>query len=426
MTRRPTVTDLRVTIGESTDDGRSRIVYSLGSQRYPDTVDLDSGWHREQSLRRALEALGLPAENLLSQAAQVARLASEKNQSRRIAVPCSLKQLVTNHPTLRPAVIDGLLRTGETMNLVAAPKAKKSWLTNSLALAMVTGGTWLEKFPCTPGRVLILDAELHPEVIAHRLPTVANALGIEAGYDEFIDVVPLRGKGIDLCDLQSLVMSIEPGRYGLVILDAWYRFLPPGTSENDNAAVMALYNKIDSYTAHLQSAWVNVHHASKGDQSSKTTTDVGSGAGSQSRAADAHLIVRPHQAENVAVVEAVVRSWPPVERFCIRWEYPAWQLEPEADPRKLWGPPSARDRAKESRDAHLQEDRQSLVNVMVKMSEPQTKTFIRDASTIGNPRFNMAWASLITDKTVVSAEVVHKGNNRPYQGFILNPEKGEQ
>ena len=259
----------------------------------------------------------------------------------------------------------------------------------------------------------------------HRLPAVAAALEIGSGYDEFIDIVPLRGKGITLIDLVPFVMSIEPGRYGLVILDAWYRFLPPGISENDNAAVMSLYNKIDAYTAHLGAAWVNVHHASKGDQSGKSATDVGSGAGSQSRAADTHLIVRPHQAENVAVVEAVVRSWPPVERFCMRWEYPAWQLEPEADPRKLWVPPSARDRAKESRDAHMDEDRQAIVNAMLKMAEPQTKTFIRDSS-IGNPRFGIAWASLITDKTVVSTGTVRKGNNRPYDGFILNPEKGEQ
>ena len=110
----------------------------------------------------------------------------------------------------------------------------------------------MDKFQCSPGRVLILDAELHPEVIAHRLPAVAGALGIERGYDEWIDIVPLRGKGIDLFDLGPFVMSIEPGRYALVILDAWYRFLPPGISENDNAQVMALYNRIDAYTVALR------------------------------------------------------------------------------------------------------------------------------------------------------------------------------
>ena len=335
-----------------------------------------------------------------------------------IPPPCTLRELVSLHPTLRPAVIEGLLRTGETMNLVAAAKAKKSWLVNSLAFSVTAGRDWLEKFRCSPGRVLILDAELHPEVIAHRLPIVAEALGMEQGYDELIDIEALRGMGVDLFNMAPFIRSIEPGRYSLVILDAWYRFLPPGISENDNAAVMSLYNRIDAYASHLGAAWVNVHHASKGDQSGKSATDVGSGAGSQSRAADTHLIVRPHQEDNVAVVEAVVRSWPPVERFCIRWEYPAWQLDPEADPRKLWATPSARERAKESRDAHLEEDRQAIVSAMLKAAEPQTKTFIRDSS-VGNPRFGIAWASLITDKTVVSAGTIRKGNNRPYEGFVL-------
>jgi len=61
---------------------------------------------------------------------------------------------------------------------------------------------------------------------------------------------------------------------------------------------------------------------------------------------------------------------------------------------------------------------------MLAMAEPQTKTFIRDSS-VGNPRFGIAWASLISDKTVVSVGTIRKGNNRPYDGFILNPEKAE-
>jgi RecA-family ATPase len=408
---------------------RDVVVRNIDGKEYRDKIDTDSGFQRQGLLERAAEQFGVEAEDLKPLDREIVRQAGiedERAEAKltRIPPPCSLKQLVSDHPTLRPAVIDGLLRQGETMNLVATPKAKKSWLVNNLGLAVMTGRDWLDKFPCTPGRVLILDAELHPEVIAHRWPAVAGALGIERGYDEFIDVVPLRGKGVDLFDMAPFVMSIEPGRYALVILDAWYRFLPPGISENDNAQVMALYNRIDAYTAHLGAAWVNVHHASKGDQSGKSATDVGSGAGSQSRAADTHLIIRPHQEENMAVVDAVVRSWPPVERFCIRWEYPAWQLDSEADPRKLWVAPSSRERAKETRDAHLEEDRQMIVNAMLRMAEPQTKTFIRDSS-VGNPRFGIAWASLLSDKVVVSSGTIRKGNNRPYEGFILAQEKTE-
>ena len=129
--------------------------------------------------------------------------------------------------------------------------------------------------------MLIIDAELHPEVIANRLPAVVDGMGITHTCLDSIDVLALRGQGFDLLTLDPFIRSIEPGRYALVILDAWYRFLPLGYSENDNAQVMALYNQIDAYASLLNSAWVNFHHASKGDQSGKGTTDVGSGAGSQ-------------------------------------------------------------------------------------------------------------------------------------------------
>lgn len=341
-----------------------------------------------------------------------------------VLVPQPLSELVVAHPTQRREIIGGLLREGETMNMVAPPKRGKSWLVNNLSLAVAAGLDWVSTFPCTQGRVLILDAELHPEVIAHRLPMVARAMGLSQSYLDEIDVLPLRGLGVDLLKLRPIIHSIEPGRYALVVLDAWYRFLPPGVSENDNAAVMSLYNRIDAYAAHLEAAWVNVHHTSKGNQSEKSTTDVGSGAGSQSRAADSHLIIRQHEDDDRAVVEAVVRSFPPVEPLVIRWNFPIWELDSEADPKALR---RAGERGnKEDKDRHLDTDRQAIVNVMHDAKVPQTKTDVRDLARIGNPRFGFAWASLIADKTIIQSEgVITKGNNRQYEAFTLSEGEDE-
>ena len=338
--------------------------------------------------------------------------------------PSPFRKLAETYPSLRQPVIEGLLRVGETANMVAAPKRGKSWLVNSLGLNVASGTKWLDTFSCTQGRVLILDGELHPEVIAYRLPVVANAMGIGYEFLDYIDVVPLRGCGADLLKLKPLIESVEPNYYSLVILDAWYRFLPLGFSENDNAQVMALYNMIDGFTSHLNAAWVNIHHTSKGDQSQKSTTDVGSGAGSQSRAADTHLVIRQHEQDDVAVIEAAVRSWPPVERLAIRWTFPIWQLDTAVDPRKLQKP---RERScREDKDIHLNEDRQGIVNVMVSATEPQTKTAIRDIARIGNPRFGYAWASLIADDTITDAGQVKRGNNRAYDGFILSHKETDE
>jgi hypothetical protein len=243
-------------------------------------------------------------------------------------------------------------------------------------------------------------------------------------YENLIDVEPLRGLGIDLLKLAPLIRSIEPGRYVLVILDAWYRFLPFGFSENDNAQVMELYNRIDAYTARLQAGWVNIHHTSKGDQTNKSVTDVGSGAGSQSRAADTHLIIRPHEEEGLSVIEAAVRSFPPVSPLTVRWEFPLW-LPDAADPRKLKG--THKERAAAEKTARLEEDRQTIVNAMVRNKGPETKTFIRDLAGFGNPHFAFAWASLLIDKTVTMVGTVKKRNGQTYDVFALSQQKeGEQ
>ena len=99
-----------------------------------------------------------------------------------IPPPIALPALLSAHSSLRPPVVDGLLRVGETMNLVAAPKKGKSWLIYIFALCIVAGRKWLGTFDCLPSRVLLLDAELHVETIAYRLRTVAAAMGIDPEY----------------------------------------------------------------------------------------------------------------------------------------------------------------------------------------------------------------------------------------------------
>ncbi|MEO8498879.1 MAG: AAA family ATPase, partial [Planctomycetota bacterium] len=246
-------------------------------------------------------------------------------------------QLIAAHPKLHEPVIDGLLRRGETANIVADPKRGKSWLSYGIALSVATGLDWLG-FPTTAGRVLLVDNELHEPTIAHRIPKVAKAMGIEEeDYRHQLDVIALRGHLLDLQSIARMLSTIERGEYSIVILDAWYRAIPKGVSENDNPGIMQLYNLIDQTTAALDSAWLNIHHASKGNQSGKSVTDVGSGAGSQSRAADTHIVLRKHQEEGVVALDAAVRSFPPIQPVCLRWEFPLWHRDLSYDPGKLDG-----------------------------------------------------------------------------------------
>jgi hypothetical protein len=252
------------------------------------------------------------------------------------AEPLSAQDLLRAHPTLRAPVIMGLLRQGETMNIIAPPKTGKSWLVFSLAMAVAAGRRWLRAFDTVAGNVLVIDNELHAETLAHRIPQVAAALGI--GMDEIastLRVQSLRGQLRDIFSMRSYFDALQPGRFKLIVLDAFYRFMPVGNDENDNATMANIYNRVDAFADRLGCCFVLIHHTSKGSQSTKSVTDVGAGAGSQSRATDTHLVMRPHEESRAVVLDAAVRSWPPIEPMALRWEFPIWTPAPDLDPTQL-------------------------------------------------------------------------------------------
>ena len=78
---------------------------------------------------------------------------------------------------------------------------------------------------------------------------------------------------------------------------------------------------------------VIVHHTSKGNQGGKGITDVGSGAGSQSRACDTHLVLRPvdPDLDGWLRMDAVTRSFPPASLSILRRDGLVWTLSTEAE-----------------------------------------------------------------------------------------------
>ncbi len=251
------------------------------------------------------------------------------------AMPKTLRQLVQAYPALRPPVIEGLLRRGETMNVISAPKIGKSWLVIDLALSVATGRPWLG-MDCVAGNVLIVDNELHGETSANRIPKVAEARGIAFGdVADRIHVDNLRGRLKNLFALGEYFRRFSPGQFKIVILDAFYRFMPENKDENDNGTMANLYNCIDAFADYLDCSFVLIHHTSKGNQSQKELTDVGAGAGAQSRATDTHVVLRRHEKSDAVVLEAAVRSWPPMPPRCLRWAYPVWMPADDLDPASL-------------------------------------------------------------------------------------------
>jgi hypothetical protein len=341
------------------------------------------------------------------------------------AKPKSIRELMDAYPSLREPVVHNLLRRGETMNVISAPKAGKSWLMTDLALAVVSKRMWLGKFQTVSGDVLILGNELHGETIAHRIPKVALArnIPIEAVEDRLF-VLNLRGQLKDLFSLRSYFDSLEPRRFSLIILDAFYRFMPRNMDENDNGTMASLYNQLDSYADRLGCCFVLIHHTSKGSQSAKSITDVGAGAGSQSRATDTHLILRPHEEPGAVVLDAAVRSWPPVPAQCLRWAFPVWMPANDLDPTLL-----RREKPKRApeRDASVPSKEQvgDFARRFV-TDQPQTKSTILQATTEAGMSGRRAQGLL---RAAEDSALVHRwnyGSHRPVQFATVPKPSGKE
>jgi hypothetical protein len=307
---------------------------------------------------------------------------------------------VVKHPKLRPYIVDKLLRRGETMNLIARPKKGKSFLSGNLAWSVATGRHWLG-FSTTPGRVLILDNELHVETLTHRLNAIADAMMVANDDRSMVDFVCLRGWDWSI-DHIKMHLDIQKKQYDLVILDALYRAIPDGVSENDNSGMMKVYNSIDRFADQYGFAYSLIHHTSKGNQTGKDNTDVGAGAGSIARATDTHVTIRDHESDGLSVLAVDVRSSAPVEPLTLRFDFPLWHAV-AADPV-----------LKDSRPTNKQDDKDKEARALLlklipdagsKISERQ----LREKSGMGKQRLDRLLAPMVLDGLVTRKRGRAKG-----------------
>lgn len=241
----------------------------------------------------------------------------------------SFHDLDKKHPEMRPEILHGFIRRGETVNVIGSPKSGKTWFAIGMAMSVAAGTPWLKRIQTEQGVVVYIDNELHEETIAERFRRVAEASDFDLDeLNKNFKTISLRGLGVDIESLSDALDAIE-GNVSMIVLDALYRFLPKGCSENDNADMTRIYNTLDRYAKRLDAAVVVVHHTSKGGQGGKNVTDVGSGAGSISRAADCHMIIRPHEKDGYFVIQSENRSFPKCEPMTMQFNWPCWHLSLE-------------------------------------------------------------------------------------------------
>lgn len=333
----------RFDVGPANQVGKSRVAFKIDEkEQFVDRIDVAADRDREALIRR------IAGKTKLSEAKLVKMLfdsippeGPEAEADPALTFPAGRSIVDMLHkplPQPRP-VIHGIVRRREVCQVTAAPKTNKTWTVIAGSLAIATGRPFLGVFDTEAGNILHIDAELFPSTLDFRYKRVADAMGIKPSELVADDGKPrivthsIRQTPKTIDGLTRDLPKLYPEkRFSLIIIDALYKFYPPKFSENDNADVAKLFSSLMQLAGEMGAAVVVIHHASKGNQASKAVTDVGSGAGSMSRAADSYMILREHELEGMAVLEGVTRSFKNPAPVSLKWDFPTWEVKENIAP----------------------------------------------------------------------------------------------
>ena len=230
------------------------------------------------------------------------------------------QQLVKEFPKRGEVLVDGFLRRKMPAMLVSDSKVGKTTLIHTLAASMAKGEEWLGFKVMRPLKVLLIDCELDEAELAHKVKN-ARELGElppELDYDLWA-VAEFDYDMNTLCD--QLEATVKHGTYDAILIDCMGPLIPKDKDENSNSDMGPLMRRASQTSIKLDCCLVGVHHASKGDQNTKKTIDVGAGAGSWSRYCGTWLVISPKTQEpdeEQFLARGVARGFKPIKQFGLR------------------------------------------------------------------------------------------------------------
>jgi AAA domain/DnaB-like helicase N terminal domain len=239
---------------------------------------------------------------------------------------------------LPPLVIHYLLHQASKMLLGGNSKGRKTWALMDLALSVATGSDWWG-FHTRKGCVCYVNLEIQPAFFRQRMRKIIETRNLlpERGS---LFAWHLRGYAKPMNELVSdLLTFLQQHRFTLIIIDPIYKTLPATHgAENDSAIITQLLNDVESIAVETDAAVLFSSHFSKGDQSEKEAADRVSGSGAWARDPDSVLTMTPHEDLDSFTVEAMLRNLAPIKPFVVKWDYPLFVRQDEADPDKLRRP----------------------------------------------------------------------------------------
>ncbi|MEI6561595.1 MAG: AAA family ATPase [Verrucomicrobiota bacterium] len=240
-------------------------------------------------------------------------------------------------------LVDGLIHRGTKVSLAGGSKSYKTWTLLDLALSVAAGVSWWDR-PVHQGKVLYINFEIHRGFMLKRIQTLLTAKGIDtpAGFSLW----NLRGHCCSAAQIvPQIIAEMRDKEYVMVVIDPTYKLMG-GRDENSAGDVANILNQFEKIAVETDAAVVFGSHFSKGNQAAKEVLDRVSGSGVFARDPDTIITLTKHAEEDAFTVEPILRNFPSMKPFAVRWEHPVMHRATDLDPGDLKQPRRSRAKTK--------------------------------------------------------------------------------
>lgn len=210
-----------------------------------------------------------------------------------------------------PVLIHGLLHRGHKMLVYGPAKAGKSYLVADLAVAITSGGEWLDH-KCEQGNVFICDIENGASETHKRIEQICEQRSISKDCMNHITVTNKKGYAETTDFVDKMIENIDPGCYSAIIIDSVYNFLNGRESQSED--VDHFLKEMDRLAAALKASIILCHHVKKSTEGYTSPIDMISGSsifGRYSQTLIGITSVYEHGDSKKEYIKIVSRHFPP-------------------------------------------------------------------------------------------------------------------
>lgn len=205
--------------------------------------------------------------------------------------PKSLRELVSENRDSRKPVVDGLLRPGETLNIIAPPGTGKSRLALALAVSVAAGIPWIGR-RCERGKVLVVSTDLSKRMLTERMSRELERLrpGDREAALANIDILDM-SKAAHIRGALDRCLDLANGKgYSLIVVDSLNGLMSDEADSERRGEVLKMHDAIDEFAAEKNCAFVLVQH-----KTTERTADIIDDLASAwtAIAADSNLVLLP-------------------------------------------------------------------------------------------------------------------------------------